>query len=235
MLGTYYDDKFEFMRITLVRCHNGTNDDGRAIPGPCRPPAEIDELVWKGSLTLALAEEDLDITRTESYTQIRAIKSHFVSSVNATQDVMFTVRFVTIQPRAFFDKFDENAQREFVIVDHVDTSYTDFRSERVGKWNQPDPSFVPQYAAYFLMLTDEKLDQQRRTISTFTLLESWGASIVFFYMIFSLLASRFNRAMFKKQVKGLDLRDLTKDQFDQFGRLVDRSFQVPRELQDGSI
>ena len=50
-----------------------------------------------------------------------------------------------------------------------------------------------------------------------------------------IIASRFNRAMFKKQVKGLDLRDLTKDQFDQFGRLVDRSFQVPRELQDGSI
>ena len=50
-----------------------------------------------------------------------------------------------------------------------------------------------------------------------------------------IIASRFNRAMFKKQVKGLDLRDLTKDQFDQFGRLVDRSFQVPSELQDGSI
>ena len=29
----------------------------------------------------------------------------------------------------------------------------------------------------------------------------------------------------------LDLRDLTREQFDQFGRLVDRSFQVPREMQ----
>ena len=31
--------------------------------------------------------------------------------------------------------------------------------------------------------------------------------------------------------KGLDLRDISRDQFDQFGRLTDNSFQIPRELQ----
>ena len=39
-----------------------------------------------------------------------------------------------------------------------------------------------------------------------------------------------NHWRFNHQVKGLDLRDLTRDQFDGFGRLVDTSFQVPREL-----
>ena len=53
---------------------------------------------------------------------------------------------------------------------------------------------------------------------------------VFFYMVFSLIASRWNLWRFMHQVKGLDLRDLTRDQFDSLGRLVDTSFQVPREL-----
>ena len=38
-----------------------------------------------------------------------------------------------------------------------------------------------------------------------------------------------------QQIKGLDLRDLSRDQFDHFGRLVDRSFQVPREMQDMDV
>lgn len=69
-------------------------------------------------------------------------------------------------------------------------------------------------------------------MSIFELVESWGASICFFYILFSLLATRWNHVHFVQQIKGLDLRDLVRDQFDHFGRLVDRSFQVPRELQD---
>ena len=53
---------------------------------------------------------------------------------------------------------------------------------------------------------------------------------VFFYMVFSMIASRWNVWRFMHQVKGLDLRDLTREQFDSLGRLVDTSFQVPREL-----
>jgi len=54
-------------------------------------------------------------------------------------------------------------------------------------------------------------------------------------MVFSVIASRWNHWSFLQQVKGLDLRDLTRDQFDQFGRLVDTSFQVPRELCQMSV
>jgi hypothetical protein len=98
-----------------------------------------------------------------------------------------------------------------------------------------DPNFIPQYAAFFLMLSDEKIDQQRSFISAFELVESWGASICFFYIIMSLLAHRWNYVHFVQQIKGLDLRDLARDQFDQFGRLVDKSFQMPRELQDMDV
>ena len=91
---------------------------------------------------------------------------------------------------------------------------------------------MPQYAAWFLMLSEEKIDQQRRFLSLFELVESWGASVCFFYIVFSLVAFRWNYVHFVQQIKGLDLRDLTRDQFDQFGRLVDKSFQIPRECQD---
>ena len=33
------------------------------------------------------------------------------------------------------------------------------------------------------------------------------------------------------QVRGLDIRKLDKGQFTQFGRLIDKSFQMPREYQ----
>ena len=38
----------------------------------------------------------------------------------------------------------------------MDVSLTDFRAEKVGKWNQADPSFVPQYAAFFLLLGESE-------------------------------------------------------------------------------
>ena len=140
------------------------------------------------------------------------------------------VRFVNIQPRAFFDQFDENSKQHFVILDRVDTSYTDYRPIKVGMWNKADPSYVPQYAAFYLLLSDEFIAQERSWYTSFQLMESWGASTIFFYMVFSVIASRWNRWRFAQQVKGLDLRDLARDQFDPLGRLIDTSFQVPREL-----
>mmetsp|Transcript_85483 Transcript_85483/g.170667 ORF Transcript_85483/g.170667 Transcript_85483/m.170667 type:complete len:91 (-) Transcript_85483:94-366(-) len=82
------------------------------------------------------------------------------------------------------------------------------------------------------MLSEEKIDQQRKFLSLFEVVESWGGSVCFFYILFSLLAYRWNYVHFTQQIKGLDLRDLSRDQFNQFGRLVDKSFQVPREMQD---
>lgn len=56
VLGNYFDEVFHFVRVTLMRCHNGTNGDGRAIPGPCKRPDEIDALIWQGTVTLVIAQ-----------------------------------------------------------------------------------------------------------------------------------------------------------------------------------
>jgi hypothetical protein len=45
------------------------------------------------------------------------------------------------------------------------------------------------------------------------------------------LSKLYNQFRFDKQVKGLDLRKLDKEQFTRFGRLIDKSFQMPREFQ----
>jgi len=233
VVGSFFDSSFKFVHVSIDRCHNGTDSQGRAQPGPCRRPDEIDQLIYEGTVSLLLVQRDLDPGSTVEYKQLKILKKQFTRAIHATYDAYFTVRYVTIQPRAFFDQLDvQNMQRQYVVLDRTEVSFTDFRAERLGRWNQVDPTYVPQYAAFFLMLTDEKIDQQRKFISVFELVESMGASVCFFYIVFSLLAARWNHVHFMQQIKGLDLRDLTRDQFNQFGRLVDRSFQVPRELQD---
>ena len=106
--------------------------------------------------------------------------------------------------------------QEFVLFDHLSSSLTDFRPERVGKWNKADPSYVPQYCAFFLLLADEKIEQTRGSddVSIFSLFSSWGASTFFFYVVFAVLSSRWNHSRFNAQVRGLDLRDLASEQFD---------------------
>lgn len=233
VVGNFFDESFRFIHVSLARCSNGTDELGRAQPGPCRRPDEIDDLIYQGTVTLAIAQRDLDIAATQEYAQLLTIKKQFKRFWHATYDLYFTVRSVTIQPRAFFDSLDrEQMVREFVVLERTEASYTDFRPVKLGKWNKEDPSYVPQYAAFFLVLSDERIDQQRSFLSFFELVESWGASICFFYFIFRMVAYRWNAVHFLQQIKGLDLRDLTRDQFNEFGRLVDRSFQVPRELQD---
>ena len=233
VVGNFFDSSFKFVHVGIERCNNGTDAQGRAKPGPCRRPDEIDKVIYEGTVSLVIAQRDLDIAATREYQKIVTLKRQFKRHWHATYDLFFTVRTVTVLPRAFFDQLDkEQMVRDFVVLERDEVSFTDFRPVKLGKWNKADPTYVPQYAAFFLMLSEERLQQQRSFLSFFELVESCGASICFFYFLMRIIAYRWNAVHFLQQVKGLDLRDLTRDQFDQFGRLVDRSFQVPRELQD---
>ena len=177
MLGNFFDRRFEFLHIAVMRCHNGTDADGKSVPGPCRTPAEIDALVWDGTITLMLEQKDLTPQASFPTKSLIRLKKQFRDYVHATYDMRFMVRFVTIQPRAFFDQFDPNAKQNFLVLDRTDTSYTDYRPVKLGMWNKPDPAYVPQYAAFYLLLGDEYVDQQRAWYSVFRLVESWGASV----------------------------------------------------------
>ena len=232
VVGNFFDETFNFVHVGIMRCHNGTDRNGRAKPGPCRRPDEIDDLIYTGTVTIAMAETDLDIQSMSKVTPVRTLKKQFRRGWHPTYDIYFTVRYVTVQPRAFFDSLAEDMRQKFVLYDHMETSYTDFRPVKLGRWNVVDPKYQPQYASFFFMLSEEYIDQQRSYMSTFKLVEAWGATLCFFYGVFRTLAHRWNKVHFLREVKGLDLRDLSRDQFDHFGRLHDRSFQIPRELQD---
>jgi hypothetical protein len=175
VVGNFFDSSFRFIHASIARCHNGTDAQGRPTPGPCRRPDQIDDLIYHGTVSVAIAQSDLDLASGEEYSQLLSLKRHFKRGVHATYDLFFTVRFVTVQPRAFFDSLDtEKMQRHYVVHERTEVSFTDFRPEKLGKWNKADPTYVPQYAAFFLMLSEEKLDQQRSTLSVFELVESWG-------------------------------------------------------------
>ena len=73
--------------------------------------------------------------------------------------------------------------------------------------------------------------QRRSYISLFGLFESWGAMAAFCYLVFGLSARQYNTYHFNRQVRGLDIRKLDKGQFTPLGRLIDKSFQMPREYQ----
>jgi hypothetical protein len=73
--------------------------------------------------------------------------------------------------------------------------------------------------------------QRRSYTSLFALFESWGAIAAFLYLVLGMTARRYNTYQFNRQVRGLDIRKLDKGQFTPFGRLIDKSFQMPRELQ----
>ena len=58
------------------------------------------------------------------------------------------------------------------VLKGADGTLYDYASfEAIGKWNKADPTYVPQYAAWYLLLGDEFVDQQRSWYSVFILIE----------------------------------------------------------------
>ena len=96
---------------------------------------------------------------------------------------------------------------------------------------EPRAARCPQYAAFYFRLASEQIRQRRSYTSLFALFESWGAIGAFLYFIFGISARQWNTYFFHRQVRGLDIRKLDKGQFTPLGRLIDKSFQMPREFQ----
>ena len=69
----------------------------------------------------AVAQRDLDIAATQEYAQLLTLKKQFKRTWHATYDLYFTVRSVTVHPRAFFDSLDrEQMYREFVVLERTE-------------------------------------------------------------------------------------------------------------------
>lgn len=236
VLGSAFDSQFMFVKVSLLRCFNGTDKvTGKAQAGSCRPPKDIDKLIWEGTVSAIQDEIDLDARTNNPMSRIKSTRRQFVSNIHISTDFTYTTRIVRKLPRYFWDRFDGDQVQTFSILESVDETMTNFRPVVMGKWNLPDPQYIPSYATFWLLLGPELTLQTREPVSLFKMLESWGASFAFFYILFSIVALKWNTVYFSAQVKGIDLRDLERSQFDKFGRLIDKSFQMPLELADAEI
>lgn len=284
MQGDFHDVTFGFVRARLTRCDNGTDAEGKPLPGFCMQPHEIDKLVYEGVLYMFEQETDMRVDDASPFLRIRQWRREFVSNVHITTDVFFTVRQVrdsyarlfsklnpkrgrrgtTLTPRRscalivsdthplhhpfcsvlrlfrsfcylcltlalqvvkeaqyIFDAYMPGFQAgsSFILLHDFQETYTDFEEE------------AAQYAAFYFRMANEMVRQRRSYTSLFGLFESWGAIAAFLYLVFGLTAKTYNQYNFNRQVRGLDIRKLDKGQFTPLGRLIDKSFQMPREYQ----
>jgi len=221
MQGDFHDVTFAFVRARLARCDNGTDAEGKPLPGMCMMPHEIDRLVYEGVLYLFEQETDMRVDDASPFLRIQQWRREFVTGVHIATDVFFTVRQVTQEPQYIFDAYMPGFQAgdSFTLLRDYQETYTDFEEE------------AAQYAAFYFRLSTDMVRQRRSYTSLFGLFESWGAVTAFLYLVFGLTARRWNAFNFNRQVRGLDIRKLDKGQFTRFGRLIDKSFQMPREFQ----
>ena len=75
------------------------------LPPSCAPlplhaytPPHVPQ-IHQGTVTLSIAQRDLDPGSTMEYTQLLAVRKQFTQGVHATYDLYFTVRFVTVQAK----------------------------------------------------------------------------------------------------------------------------------------
>ena len=212
---------FAFVRARLIRCNNGTDIEGKPLPGMCMMPSEIDRLVYNGVLYLFEQEEDMRVNDLVPFMRIRQWRREFVSGLHLSTDVYFTIRQVIRDARFIFDAYLPGFQSglSFMLLDDYQETYTDF------------DEVAAQYAAFYFRLGPEMITQRRSYTSLFALFESWGASGAFLFVVFGMTARYWNSWRFNRQVQGLDIRKLDKGQFTVHGRLIDKSFQMPREFQ----
>jgi len=219
--GDFHDVTFAFVRARLMRCDNGTDAEGKPLPGMCHMPEEINSLVYQGVLYMFEQETDMRVDTPDPFLRIRQWRREFISNVHISTDVFFTKRVVTNEARYIFDQyapgFDEGDS--FMLMQTSQETYTDF------------DEVAAQYAAFYFRLASDLIRQRRSYTSLFALFEQWGAIGAFLYFVFGMTARQYNLWSFHRQVRGLDIRKLDKGQFTPFGRLIDKSFQMPREFQ----
>merc|ERR1711871_536866 len=182
---------------------------------------EIDRLVYEGGLYLFEQETDMRVDDPSPFLRIQQWRREFVTGVHISTDAFLTVREVTREAQYIFDAYLPGFQAgdSFTVLHSTQETYTDFEEE------------AAQYAAFYFRLAPELIRQRRSYTSLFALLESWGVISAFLFLVFGLSARRYNAFHFSRQVRGFDLRKLEKGQFTPLGRLIDRSFQMPREFQ----
>ena len=145
MQGDFHDVTFGFVRARLTRCDNGTDVEGKPLPGFCMMPHEIDRLVYEGVLYMFEQETDMRVDDASPFLRIRQWRREFVTAVHITTDVYFTVRQVIKEAQYIFDAYMPGFQAgsSFILLHDFEETYTDFEEE------------AAQYAAFYFRMANE--------------------------------------------------------------------------------
>ena len=119
MQGDFHDVTFAFVRARLARCDNGTDVEGKPLPGMCMTPEAIDAKIYEGVLYLFEQEDDMRVDSDAPFMRIREWRREFVTGTHLSADVFFTVRKVTQEPRYIFDAYlpGFNAGSTFMLLE----------------------------------------------------------------------------------------------------------------------
>ena len=129
--GDFHDVIFGFVRARLARCDNGTDVEGKPLPGMCMMPAEIDRLVYDGVLYMFEQETDMRVNDNSPFLRIRQWRREFMSGVHISTDVFFTQRKVTQEAKYIFDAYMPGFQAgdSYTLLHSTSETYTDFEEE----------------------------------------------------------------------------------------------------------
>ena len=81
MQGDFHDVTFAFVRARLARCDNGTDVEGKPLPGMCMTPAAIDATIYEGVLYLFEQEDDMRVDSFAPFMRIRQWRREFVTQL----------------------------------------------------------------------------------------------------------------------------------------------------------
>lgn len=125
--GDYYDEEFQFVRGRIVRCDNGTDVEGKPLPGVCMMPQAIDDLIFSGTFSLYVKQVDMKPTDLVEQTKILSFRREFIYGVHLAIDMFFTVMRLEQRPRY---QFDETVIRFLTLFDSKQESYTNFDEQK---------------------------------------------------------------------------------------------------------
>lgn len=245
MQGSDNSEYFRFSRVVVEQCVNWTkwdrtiNDEVLHVGSTtsdgalCAPQTEIDAKLRAGTFTVLFMESDM---RTDTDDEIilkwiRKTTKHALQNVHTMFTSYVQLKKIDTVTRYPFSSGDE--QTNFLQQTSQEVALADLAET----YNPCDTNLDCKEPHLYRLGFQWRLDsiyrkQIREPVSLYTLLEAFGGVTFFFLVIFGGAATYVNKSIFQQQTKGLDLRKLDASQFDKFGNLIDKSFQMPRELQD---
>eukprot|EP00298_Acanthocystis_sp_HF-20_P001696 c12118_g1_i1.p1 GENE.c12118_g1_i1~~c12118_g1_i1.p1 ORF type:complete len:410 (+),score=161.45 c12118_g1_i1:72-1301(+) len=240
VFGDFSLEQFQYVRVRVEQCVNvttwnattftydvtGSTTGGDGIENSCLSESEVESTLSNAVLLVYVTETELlpDAWTKESQ-HIYTIQRVLPSSLFISHQIFLAITRVYFTARYVFETY--NTKAGYAAIGREDEMLSDITTT-VGE----DNLFHINRIEVILRLDRVYTQQVRDHISIYTLFESISASFLFFIGAFGSLAWFINRHYFLEQTRGLDIRKMDKDQFDKYGRLVDKSFQMPRELQD---